>query len=128
LKFKSLQSVSLQSDSVRALNDQKARGAAPSPSRARPISIPLFSQGNNTFSPAIQFVSAGISVPAFGYLLDLRYVTTLRTYLYYERSYTIIFFNSAGRRLRPTLTCHPKKSQELIAGIFPRNRGDFPPE
>ncbi len=59
------------------------------------ISIPLFSPGN-TFFPAIQLASVGISNLAFGSRSDLRYIPTLRTYLYYERSYSKNVFLFAG--------------------------------
>ncbi len=107
------------------------------------ISIPLFSPGNDTFPPAIQFAPVGISDPAFGFRSDLRYVPTLRTYLHYERTYAIIFFYSAGSEPRPEFDLQPKTKSDVnrgdfppesrgfspaVPGIFPRDCGDFPPK
>jgi hypothetical protein len=90
------------------------------------ISIPLFSPGNNTFFPAIQFAPVGMSVPAFSSQSDLLYVPKLRTYLY-ERSYpkTVIFFRRVGRR-GPSLTWRQKKARFQSRGFFPESRGFFP--
>ncbi len=87
------------------------------------ISIPLFSPGNVTFPPAIQLAPVGISVPAFDSQSDLRYVPTLRTFLLYK-----CFFIRRGSGAEAPVLPAVKKSQISIAGIFPRNRGDFSPQ
>ncbi len=46
------------------------------------ISIPLFSPQNDKIFPVIYFASVGISDPAFGSLSELRYVPTIRTFLF----------------------------------------------